>query len=292
MKKLVWWLLLILAVGCSSSGEKAEPRVGEVVSQAGSTALQSTPAEPSPAPTAPAEPAQSTQPAPLAGQTAAPGPETPKVPIAMAIAKKEVEDISWESRKALHGIKEVYLLVWGFLDPEAIKAGLTEDLLHQEVKEKLEKAGIKVLDKGITSSDPGQAAVYVKMDIRKRQTQDVYLGHIDLSLFQYMYLGRNPKLVLLAECWTTRTASFIYSKENLVQFTRMQVASEADSFVEDYVKFNPGAKAAEASPSKSKPAAGKASEPSSKPSQAEKKPATEPPVTAPKPAAGGTAKSP
>ena len=300
MKKFVWWSLLILVVGCHRGGEKAGPGKAGTTSQEGSTAVQSVQsAEPVQTAQTAAEPAP---PAALLGQTAETASpaaaKAPTSPIAEAVAKKEVEDVSFESQKSLKGIKEVSVMVWGFLDPEAIKAGLTQDVLFGEVKDKLEKAGIKVLKVGEPNSDAGRATFYVKLDIRKRKNFDVYIGYIDVSLFQYVYLGRNPKQILLSESWTTHSPPFLYGQENLVEFCRQQLQGEMDSFVKDYIKYSAGQKAPSAGPSKSKPAAGTEAAPSSKPSQPEKKPgepekkpaASEKPASAPQPAPGGTEK--
>ena len=315
MKKLVGWALLILVVGCHQGGEKAETKQpGEVKSQEGSTAVQSVQSvQPAPeeaaAPTAaapavpPGQPAEPPSPAAL---------KAPTSPIAEAIAKKEVENISFESQKGLQGIKQIGVVVWGFMDPEAEKAGLTHEMLMSEVESKLEKIGIKVVQEGQNSEDPGRAIMYVKLDIRKRHNFPVYLGYIDVSLFQFVYLGRNPKLVLLSETWTTHSQPFLYGQENLVQFCREQVKGEMDSFIKDYAKYNTGVKVPSPSPEavKAKPAAPAAAAPSSPPSQAKPKPAApaaaapssppsqakpkpaapEPPASAPKPAPGGAAK--
>lgn len=294
MKKLVGWMLLILVVGCSRTGDKPEQRLGEVASQAGSTAVESSQSS-APAQAEPA-PVQTAQPEPLAAQTAQSGeaPSSappPTSPIEKALAKKQVEDVSWDSRKTLKGIKQVTLVVWGFLDPKAVEAGLTPDLLFDVVKEKLEKAGIKVLKVDEANPDPGHAHIYVKLDIRKRQTQDVYIGHMDLSLFQFMYLGRNPKLVLLSECWSTHAPSFIYDQKTLVQYCREQLQAEVDTFIKDYFLFNPAPKGYETGAAKPKTPAGAKTGPSAKPSPTEKKqPAPEPPAAVPKPAPGSTVK--
>jgi hypothetical protein len=283
MKKLVCWSFLLLAMSCSKSGDKTEKRIGELTNPEGSTIVQSVQAAET------VQPAASVQEGSTVKAASEPAPTST---ITKALADKEVEDVSWNSRRTLFGIKSVTLVVWGFVDPEAVKTGLTQEVFFSVAKEKLEKAGIKVYKVGENNPDPGRAHVYVKLDVRKREKFPVYMGIMDLSLFQYVYLGRNPKQILLSETWSTHMPSFLYAQETLVEYCRVQLQGELDSFLKDYALFNPDSKAAaDLSSSKSKPPADVKAAPSAKPSQTEnKQPASESPATVPKPAPGNTVK--
>ncbi len=288
MKKLVLALLLILAASCQRGGEKAGPASGAAKGPGIKSSKEPTP----PAALAQPEPAASTS--PLAGQTAAPAAAAapaPTAPIAETLAKKEAQDVSFVSQKTLHGIKGATVTVWGFLDPEAEKEGLTRDVMLSEVKEKFKSAGIKVLTKENAAEEPGRASFFVKMDIRKRENFPVYIGIIDVSLFQYVYLGRDPSLILLSETWTTHSQPFLYSQDKLTELSREQVKSQLDRFIKDYSRAQQTEPAPVPASSEAKPQTHAEAAPAAEKSPSEKKPAAgKPPAPPPQPAAGGTAK--
>jgi hypothetical protein len=284
MKKLVLALLLILAASCQRGGEKAGPESGAAKGPGIKSSKEPTP----PAAFAQPEPAAPTS--PPAGPTAA-AAAAPTAPIAETLAKKEAQDVSFVSQKTLHGIKGATVTVWGYLDPEAEKEGLTRDVLLSEVKEKFKSAGIKVLTKENAAEEPGRAAFFVKIDIRKRENFPVYIGIIDVSLFQYVYLGRDPSLILLSETWTTHSQPFLYSQEKLAELSREQVKSEVDRFIKDYSRAQQTEPAPGPASSEAKPQTHAQAAPAAEKSPSEKKPAAEkPPAPPPQPAAGGTAK--
>jgi hypothetical protein len=101
------------------------------------------------------------------------------------------------ARGSLKGIKAVYIGV----DPlglDAIKAGLTDDLLKRGLAEKLRTNGIKVLER----QDPS-APVFLFADVTLNHPKDapVYVYTITLSLKQLAYLKRDSGIQLAVPTW-------------------------------------------------------------------------------------------
>jgi hypothetical protein len=101
------------------------------------------------------------------------------------------------ARGSLKGVKGVLVGI-DPLSMEAVKAGLTDDLLKRGLEQKLRTYGIKVLEK----QDPA-APVYLYADITLNRAKDapVYVYSVTLSLKQLAYLKRDSNIQLAVPTW-------------------------------------------------------------------------------------------
>jgi len=204
MKKLVVLAIVLIVVGCKKG-------------------------EPGPA-------AESKEP----GTGSAPGlAPMPTLPLSQALTDKSVKEVSYNPKEALQGLKGVSVTLWGFVAPEAREAGVDYDALKSELEEKLRASGIPVRSFEEVDQDPEYAYLFVKMDIRKQGNPPVFLGAINISAFQFVYLGRNPSLVVKSETWATHKPPFLWEEESVVESARKLMFDELDIFINEYLAVNP-----------------------------------------------------
>jgi hypothetical protein len=101
------------------------------------------------------------------------------------------------ARGSLKGVKAILVGI-DPLSVDAVKAGLTEDLLKRGLEQKLRSFGIKVLEK----QDPS-TPVYLYADITLNRAKDapVYVYSITLSLKQLAFLKRDSNIQLAVPTW-------------------------------------------------------------------------------------------
>ena len=175
-----------------------------------------------------------------AGTGTAPGlAPMPTLPLSQALTDKSVKEVSYNPKEALQGLKGVSLTLWGFLDPEARDAGVDPDTLKGELEEKLRASGIPVRSFEEVDQDADYAYLFMKMDIRRQKDRPVFIGVVDISAFQFVYLGRNPSLVVKSETWATHNPPFLAEEPSLNELSRKKALEALETFSKDYLAVNP-----------------------------------------------------
>lgn len=101
---------------------------------------------------------------------------------------------------ALKGVDAVMVVVSG-ISPQAEKDGLRRTDLQHDVEERLQQAGIKVLNASERMQAPGQPQLIVRFVDQKRSEMEFYAISIAVHLVQSVRLARDNKVVVPAETW-------------------------------------------------------------------------------------------
>ena len=146
--------------------------------------------------------------------------------------------INGKSNQAtLRGLASVGVMVER-LAPEVERQGLIGSRLQKEVELKLRMAGIKVLTSEESVKLPGEAYLYVNINVNTAKTEiEVYPYSIDVLLIQQVSLLRDPNQTTYAVTWSTGGVGSI-EKSNVGQL-RDSVEEMVDLFVKAYKSENP-----------------------------------------------------
>jgi hypothetical protein len=137
-------------------------------------------------------------------------------------------------RESLKGLTGVGVMVEN-LGPDAEKDGLTMDQIQMDVELRLRMAGIKVLTQEQKLETPGMPFLYVHLNAQKRQA--TYAFSIDISLFQWVNLGRDPQISVDASTWSIGVLVSL-GADNVSQ-TRNVIKDYVDKFINAWLSVNP-----------------------------------------------------
>jgi hypothetical protein len=142
-------------------------------------------------------------------------------------------------RESLRGVTGVEVLVEP-LNVEIEQRGLETDTLQREIKQRLQKAGVKVLTERERLATPAGAMLVVRVDALHDRIGR-YFYSIDLFLTQRVKLEGRPDADFSAVTWMKFGPIGIVADDN-VKHIEAQVLQKADQFIKDYLAVNPGRK--------------------------------------------------
>ncbi len=141
---------------------------------------------------------------------------------------------STSSRATLSGLRGVYVKIEG-LGSEIVKAGLTQKQIEEDVKQKLDSAGIKVLSDTEGLRQFANPYLHVKPRIRKTKT-GLYLCFITIEFVQDARLARNRSILRPVPTWSVGVEGAVY--KNLSEKVRNHIKALMDRFIDAYLSVN------------------------------------------------------
>ncbi len=142
-------------------------------------------------------------------------------------------------RESLRGVTGVEVLVEP-LNVEIEERGLETDTLQREIKQRLQKAGVKVLTEPERLRTPAAAMLVIRLDALHDRIGR-YFYSIDLFLTQRVKLEGRPDSDLFAVTWKKFGPIGIVADDN-IKHLETQVLQKADQFIKDYLAVNPNRK--------------------------------------------------
>lgn len=139
-------------------------------------------------------------------------------------------------RESLRGVTGVEVLV-DPLDVEIEQLGLETDALQRDIKQRLQKAGVKVLTERERLRNPTAGALVIRVDTLHDRISR-YFFSIDLYLTQQVRLESRRDSELSAVTWMKLGAIGIVADDN-VKHIGGQVLQKTDQFIKDYLAVNP-----------------------------------------------------
>jgi hypothetical protein len=115
--------------------------------------------------------------------------------------------------------------------------GINEDDIMKDAVEKLDSAGITVVDKAAMHSLPGAPYLYINIGAIKSKIADVYAASLTIEFRQDVNLSRNPKLEYFGAATWSATDVGIFSADKLKEI-RLYARDMIDKFIKDYIKAN------------------------------------------------------
>jgi hypothetical protein len=141
------------------------------------------------------------------------------------------------NRMSLRGLDRVGVIVEP-LPPEIEAEGLGAQSMQRLVESKLKAAGIIVLSGDDFLVAPGRPAVYINARIAKLATEQGvswgYMGSIDISLTQNVYLVRSPDKEIPAATWNTGIIGIFPDVDTM----RRKIEEAMVSFISAYQAAN------------------------------------------------------
>ena len=150
-----------------------------------------------------------------------------------SLAEQPIEAPERESLKGLIGME---VLVEP-LNIEIEQLGLQTDTLQRDIKQRLEKAGLKVLTERERRASPTGAMLVIRVDALHDRIGR-YFYSIDLFLTQRVRLEGRAASQLPAVTWMKFGPIGIVADDN-VKHIEAQVLQKADQFIKDYLAVNP-----------------------------------------------------
>jgi hypothetical protein len=141
-------------------------------------------------------------------------------------------------RESLRGLAGVEVLV--DLDSEIEQAGLSEDKLQQDIRLRLQKAGVKVLTEQERLESPAAAVLTVRVDTLHDRIGR-YFYSTDLLLAQRAKLETQGTPEVSAVTWKKLGTVSAVADDN-VKHLEDQVLRKVDQFIKDYLAVNPDRK--------------------------------------------------
>lgn len=139
------------------------------------------------------------------------------------------------SRATLRGLRGVYVKV-DRLASEVVREGLTEQHIVEEVKQKLDSAGIGILSDTEGLRQFGNPYLHIKPRITKTKT-GLYLCFITVEFVQDARLVRNRSLLRPVATWSVGVEGTIY--KNLSEKVGNHIKDLMDRFIDAYLSVNP-----------------------------------------------------
>jgi hypothetical protein len=139
-------------------------------------------------------------------------------------------------RESLRGLAGLEVLAEP-LNIEIEDRGLTASALQQDVKQRLQKAGVKVLTERERLNSPAAALLIIRVDALHDRIGR-YFYSINLLLTQRVRLAGHDGSDLSAVTWMKPGGLGIVADDN-VKHLRDQVLRAVDAFVKDYLAVNP-----------------------------------------------------
>ena len=145
-------------------------------------------------------------------------------------------------RESLRGLVGVEVFV-DQLDSEIEQVGLSTAKLQQDVRQRLQKAGVKVLTERERLTNPDTAVLIVRLETLHDRIGR-YFYTTDLMLAQRVKLETHAALELSAVTWKKLGTVSTIADDN-VKHLEDQVLRKVDQFIKDYLGVNPGRKVTE-----------------------------------------------
>ena len=134
---------------------------------------------------------------------------------------------------SLKGITAIRVVV-EVLNPQAVRDGLKQDQLQQDVEHRLQEAGIRV------TSSPEEVAwshLYLFVNTVKHPS-GLYAFNIELEFKQVVMLERNPHVRLFSTTWSADDKLGFVGAYKLRE-VRGAVVDKVDKFINAYLEQNP-----------------------------------------------------
>ena len=146
------------------------------------------------------------------------------------------EDAERESLGGLAGV-EVFV---DPLDSEIEQAGLATDKLQQDIRQRLQKAGVKVLTERERLASPATGVLIVRIETLHDRIGR-YFYTTDLLLVQRVQLETHPGLEFSAVTWKKLGTVSTVADDN-VKHLEDHALRKLDQFIKDYLSVNPDRK--------------------------------------------------
>lgn len=179
-----------------------------------------------------------------------------------------------KANEALAGIEKLYVVIeWP--DAEPNKDGLVWKELRSTVKDKLNKAGIRVrFESDIVRVSPSRALILPELridtDMLKLDDAQRYVFHIETSLASKVSLVKQPRRYIKADVWKVGPVMQATTVQNMAAEVTKTVLSQVETFINCYLVANPkGVRPADANDISATPK--KRARPIAKPTAAEYK---------------------
>jgi len=135
--------------------------------------------------------------------------------------------------KTLAGLRGVRVEVVK-MDPDAEREGLTQSILRTDVELRLRQSGIRVL----TDADDALTQGTLHLQVRTVKSEHgFYAYNIDLGLWQFVRLIRDPSIASVAVTWRAGKGGFIGTPR--FPEIRNDVRDMVDEFINAYLAANP-----------------------------------------------------
>ncbi|HEY7129417.1 MAG TPA: hypothetical protein VH332_07075 [Nitrospira sp.] len=138
-------------------------------------------------------------------------------------------------RESLRGIVGVEVLV-DPLDSEIEQAGLSTDKLQEDIRQRIHKAGVKVLTERERLANPATAVLIVRVDTLHDRIGR-YFYSADLLLTQRVKLQTRAETEVSAVTWKKLGTVSTVADDN-VKHLEDQVLRKVDQFTKDYLAVN------------------------------------------------------
>jgi hypothetical protein len=142
-------------------------------------------------------------------------------------------------RESLRGLAGVEVVV-DPLDSEIEQLGLSTGKLQQDIRQRLQKAGVKVLTERERLPSAGTAVFIIRVDTLHDRIGR-YFYSIDLLLAQRARLERHPTEEFPVVTWKKLGTVSTIADDN-VKHLEEQVLRKVDQFIKDYLGVNPDRK--------------------------------------------------
>jgi hypothetical protein len=142
-------------------------------------------------------------------------------------------------RESLKGLLGVEVLVEP-LDSEIEQAGLSTDKLQEDIRQRIHKAGVKVLTERERLANPAAAVLIVRVDTLHDRIGR-YFYSADLLLTQRVKLQTRAETEVSAVTWKKLGTVSTVADDN-VKHLEDQVLRKVDQFIKDYLAVNPDRK--------------------------------------------------
>ena len=142
-------------------------------------------------------------------------------------------------RESLRGLAGVEVLV-DPLDSEIEQLGLSTAKLQQDIRQRLQKAGVKVLTERERLANPAAGVLIVRVDTLHDRIGR-YFYSTDLLLEQRVKLETHRTLEFSAVTWKKLGTVSTIADDN-VKHLGEQVLRKVDQFIKDYLSVNPDRK--------------------------------------------------
>jgi hypothetical protein len=142
-------------------------------------------------------------------------------------------------RESLRGLVGVEVLV-DPLDSEIEQVGLSTGKLQQDIRQRLQKAGVKVLTERERLASPGAGVLMVRVETLHDRIGR-YFYTTDLLLAQRVQLETHAGLEFSAVTWKKLGTVSTVADDN-VKHLEDQALRKVDQFIKDYLSVNPDRK--------------------------------------------------
>jgi hypothetical protein len=153
----------------------------------------------------------------------------------MTLGPQSFAGDSTRSRATLIGLRGVYVKI-DRLGSEIVKEGLTQQQIEEDVKQKLDSAGIKILSDTEGLRQLANPYLHVKPRISKTKT-GLYLCFITIEFVQDARLVRDRSLLRPVPTWSVGVEGAIY--KDFSEKVRNHIKDLMDRFIDAYLSVNP-----------------------------------------------------